>query len=150
MKNQILCLRLIVLFALSVFIDFHGNCVIAQDSSKAPIDTLKAKAKKESVPRDMKETAGTEISLDEIVIQAVVEKPRVSILPKRVEPDLSKAEFVDRSFENELKQIPKKPMFLGKDRQDVIKIKKIDVKPPSKEKLKSKSKKKDQDDLDEM
>lgn len=54
---------------------------------------------------------GEEIELLEISIDAVVEKPRVSILPKRVEPTLGEMEFVDRSFENELKRVPDKPMI---------------------------------------
>lgn len=53
---------------------------------------------------------GEEIELLEISIEAVIEKPRVAILPKRVEPALGEMEFVDRSFEKELKSVPDKPM----------------------------------------
>ena len=48
-------------------------------------------------------------------------------MPKRVDPELNSSEFVDRSFENELKQIPKDPMLLGNEKKDVQKIRKIEV-----------------------
>ena len=53
-----------------------------------------------------------EIELLEITIEAVVEKPRVSIFPKRVEPELGELELVNRSFEKELKSVPEHPMIL--------------------------------------
>ncbi len=53
-----------------------------------------------------------EIELMEINIEAVIEKPRVAILPKRIEPELGEAEFINRSFEKELKQAPDKLMIM--------------------------------------
>ena len=53
-----------------------------------------------------------EIELLEINIEAVIEKPRVAILPRRVEPQLSEMEFINRSFESELKKAPDKPMII--------------------------------------
>ncbi len=53
-----------------------------------------------------------EIELMEIQIEAVIEKPSVAILPKRMEPELGEVEFVNRSFEKELKQVPEKPMII--------------------------------------
>jgi hypothetical protein len=53
-----------------------------------------------------------EIELLEINIEAVIEKPRVAILPKRVEPEFGEMEFINRSFENELKKAPEKPMII--------------------------------------
>ena len=53
-----------------------------------------------------------EIELLEINIEAVIEKPRVAILPRRVEPELSEMEFINRSFETELKKVPEKPMVM--------------------------------------
>ena len=55
-----------------------------------------------------------EIVLEEITIEAIVEKPRVSILPKRIDPELGELEFVDRSFEKELKKFPNSPMINDK------------------------------------
>ncbi len=53
-----------------------------------------------------------EIELMEINIEAVIEKPSVAILPKRIEPELGEAEFINRSFEKELKQAPDKLMIM--------------------------------------
>lgn len=53
-----------------------------------------------------------EIELMEINIEAEIEKPSVAILPKRIEPELGEAEFINRSFEKELKQAPDKMMIM--------------------------------------
>lgn len=47
-----------------------------------------------------------EIKLEDLHLEALIEKPSVSILPKRVEPDLDKVEFISRNFDRELKMIP--------------------------------------------
>ncbi len=47
-----------------------------------------------------------DIILEEIQIEAVIEKPRVSFFPKRLDPQFEEFEFVDRSFERELKSLP--------------------------------------------
>ncbi len=52
-----------------------------------------------------------EIVLEEISIEAVIEKPRVSIVPKRMNPEFGELEFVDRSFDHELKSFPQKPLI---------------------------------------
>lgn len=52
-----------------------------------------------------------DIILDEINIDAVIEKPRVSILPKRIDPEFGEMEFVDRSFNKELKSVPQRLMI---------------------------------------
>lgn len=79
-----------------------GASLLAQDSTTVGADT--AGVKKVSVNNRMQE-----IELIEITIEAEIEKPRVSILPKRIEPDLGEMEFIDRSFEKELKKGPEKP-----------------------------------------
>ncbi len=80
-----------------------GNAQIYQQK----VDTTKSLAKTDSVrlTSDILNEQG-EIELSEINIEAVIEKPRVAILPKRVEPELGAMEFVDRSFEQELKKAP--------------------------------------------
>ena len=65
-----------------------------------------------------------EIMLEEIKIEAIIETPSVAIMPKRAKPELGKMEFMDRSFENELKAVPKKPMLLKKEFQGVKEINK--------------------------
>ncbi len=52
-----------------------------------------------------------DIELEEIKIDAILEKPRVSILPKRIDPEFGELEFVDRSFDKELKAVPQKLMI---------------------------------------
>lgn len=48
----------------------------------------------------------TEEVLPPILIVAVVEKPSVAILPKRVKPEFKTPLFVERSFERELRELP--------------------------------------------
>ena len=51
-----------------------------------------------------------DVILEDITIEAIIEKPRVSILPKRIEPELGELEFVNRSFDRELKSFPENSM----------------------------------------
>ena len=96
------------------FILFMGSVVLvgaslfAQDSTVVKPDTTGVN--KTSVKNGIQE-----IELTEITIEAEIEKPRVSILPKRIEPELGEMEFIDRSFEKELKKGPEKPK-LNKER----------------------------------
>lgn len=66
-----------------------------------------------------------EMILNAIEIEAVIETPSVNIVPKRIDPEMGKVEFVDRSFENELKAIPIQPILAGKEMSEVSKIKKL-------------------------
>ncbi len=66
-----------------------------------------------------------EMTLNTIEIEAVIETPSVNIVPKRINPEMGKVEFVDRSFENELKAIPIQPVLAGKEMSEVSKIKKL-------------------------
>lgn len=111
------------------------------DSTKG--DTLKKDVKSpveerttENKATDETVSAG-EIFLGEIKIEAVVETPSVAIVPKRLDPNFGKMEFMDRSFETELKAIPTRPMLLGNEMKGVNKIKKN-----SKKKIKTAPKKK--------
>lgn len=63
-----------------------------------------------------------EIELMEITIEAVIEKPRVSILPKRLDPQLGEMEFIDRSFEKELKKGPGEPFLVKGEARKPFKI----------------------------
>ncbi len=66
-----------------------------------------------------------EIELMEITIEAVIEKPRVSIIPKRLQPRLDEMEFVERSFTKELKKGPARPMMVNSKMQTPDKIEQI-------------------------
>ncbi len=95
---MIICLLFFIFNQVSAQVTDSANVSVAtQDSAM-------------QVMSDSMITMGEEIQLLEISIEAVIEKPRVSILPKRVEPALGEMEFVDRSFEKELKSVPGKPM----------------------------------------
>ncbi len=63
-----------------------------------------------------------ELVLDEISIEAVVEKPNVSIFTNRERPRVGSSEFTDRSFQKELSELPGKKILF---REDFFKIKQI-------------------------
>jgi hypothetical protein len=87
-----------------------------------------AAAKKEEV-------AGDEIDLGTFSIQAVIEKPNVDIIPKRTEPDWEEARFLERSFGQELKEVPDELMLIDEEldrAQKLDTLKKAD--PPEEEK----------------
>lgn len=48
-----------------------------------------------------------ELELEAIAIEAVVEKPNVDIIPKRVKPDFGEMRDLERSFARELKSVSK-------------------------------------------
>lgn len=52
-----------------------------------------------------------EVSLEDIHIDAVVEKPAVTLIPRRIPPEMGDAPEMNRSFDRELKQ---RPSFLDK------------------------------------
>ncbi|NLP09351.1 hypothetical protein GX408_03030 [bacterium] len=54
-------------------------------------------------------SAVAEVSLEDIHIEAVIEKPAVTLIPKRVAPEVGEAAPLTRSFDSELKQ---RPVFL--------------------------------------
>ena len=71
--------------------------------------------------KDQTEVKG-EIRLDALHLDAPVEKPSVSILPKRIKPDLEGVEFVIRDFERELKMLPEELFSVEADRRSFTKI----------------------------
>lgn len=90
----------------------------AQDATASVTDTAGIKKSSENVEIG-------EIELMEITIEAEIEKPRVSILPKRMEPELGEMEFIDRSFEAELKKTPEKPFFIKEREVTPVKLNKL-------------------------
>ncbi|NIR51375.1 hypothetical protein GWO43_22590 [candidate division KSB1 bacterium] len=66
-----------------------------------------------------------EIVLDEIFIEAVIEKPNVAILPARVETDYGDVEFIDRSFKHELKEGPDRLLFMDAEFELAKKLEKL-------------------------
>ena len=91
-----------------------GNVEIGYaQASQQKIDSTKTSIKADTLQTSNEQANfEDEIELLEINIEAVIEKPRVAILPKRVEPQLGEMEFINRSFEGELKKAPDKPMVM--------------------------------------
>lgn len=91
------------------------SAVLFVSGLKAQTDIRKNKNKTAEVADT---TSGTpivqlegEIVLEEISIEAVIEKPRVSIVPKRMNPEFGELELINRSFDHELKSFPQKPLI---------------------------------------
>lgn len=69
---------------------------------QAPADTAK------KLPAAVKEKSDpNELELEAIAIEAVIEKPNVDIIPKRVKPDFGEMRDLERSFARELKSVSK-------------------------------------------
>ena len=111
-------IKLVGLFIFASII-IYSNKTIAQDTTNVSSDTSETAYSADNV------VIG-EIELMEITIEAEIEKPRVSILPKRIEPELGEMEFIDRSFENELKKGPDKPFLIDERIKAPVKVKKIE------------------------
>jgi hypothetical protein len=59
--------------------------------------------------------AAAEVVLEDIHIEAVIEKPAVTLIPKRVVPDVGEPPVLLRSFDQELKARPRFLDELGED-----------------------------------
>lgn len=90
------------------------------DLMKAAKNTKADSAAKATKPDTAK--ANEEMELESISIEAIIEKPNVDIIPKRIEPELEEVEFVERSFERELKEAPKDMLLLDDDLDRVAKL----------------------------
>jgi len=112
-------------------VGFLPAAVLAQTptdgkTQSTAVDTLKPKAEKLATaaraaqPDSSK--LNTEMELESISIEAIIEKPNVDIIPKRVEPELEEVEFVERSFDRELKEVPKDLLLLDDDLDRVARL----------------------------
>jgi len=81
---------------ISVFL-FNRNVSAQQASSK----------KKPAPPKTSKE-----LVLKALHVEAHIEKPSVSIVPKRIEPKLKEVEFIRRSFSKEIKNVPRELLYM--------------------------------------
>jgi hypothetical protein len=84
----------------------------------ATADTTKARQQPVQTPYN-------EQILETIRIEAVVEKPRVTLIPKRHETDIGEVKLEPRSFEKELKAKPGILSEYGKDLESGKKVKKV-------------------------
>lgn len=69
--------------------------------------------------------ASSEIILQTIRIDAVIEKPTVTLIPKRAETDVGQVPFRARSFDKELKTKPKALSNYGEELENAKRIQKI-------------------------
>jgi len=67
-----------------------------------------------------------EIKLDDLILQGMIEKPSVSIVPKRIEPDLEEVEFITRKFDRELKMVPEELFDIQLEKRKIQKIHDVD------------------------
>jgi hypothetical protein len=105
---------------------------LAQTAVNAPKpavqDTLKSKSPQPEQPtpaaaaKPDSAKPAAEMELESISIEAIIEKPNVDIIPKRVEPELEEVEFVERSFDRELKEAPKDLLLLDDDLDRVARL----------------------------
>jgi hypothetical protein len=103
--------QLFLLFALLNVVIFK-SAFAQTDSTSVTSDTTQAGAIEEIV-------------LEEIFIEAVIEKPNVAILPTREMPDFKELDFMDRSFEQELKALPEKLMLFKSELETFKKTEKM-------------------------
>lgn len=88
----------------------------AQESQKNENKANK-RSVEQSTASDIKE-----IQLDELHLDAQIEKPSVSILPTRLEPQLENVEYIIRYFDQELKMVSDKIYGFHSDRRKFTKI----------------------------
>jgi hypothetical protein len=100
----------IKILILMVILILGSQQLSAQQTKQQQADTVKMVTQADTTRKST--GMDDEIELMEINIEAVIEKPSVAILPKRIEPELGEAEFINRSFEKELKQAPDKLMIM--------------------------------------
>ena len=95
-------------FTIICFCFFANNAFAQSDSDKK-----KAKTSKKNQ---------SEIIFDDIVIEAIIEKPNVAILPTRRLKKLGEIDFINRSFAQELKAVPEKSFLFNGELEKPRKI----------------------------
>ena len=68
-----------------------------------------------------------EIQLDALHVEAHIEKPSVSIVPKRIEPQLEEVEFILRDFSRELRRVPRSLFNFDASWDRVEKIRNLEI-----------------------
>lgn len=119
-------MRMIV-FVLACCWPLAGLAQSAPDQPKpAAPDTMKAKMMQPDqtarAARPDSSKPAQETELEAIAIEAIIEKPNVNIIPRRLEPELEEVEFVERSFDRELKEVPRDLLLLEDDLDRVARL----------------------------
>jgi len=122
-----------VIFVIACFLPTVGLAQTAANQPppaaprRAAPDTVKAAVSKKETPPAKAATpdstkAREEVELEAIAIEAIIEKPNVNIIPRRLEPELEEVEFVERSFDRELKEVPRDLLLLDDDLDRVARL----------------------------
>ncbi len=116
---------------LIVFAVLFGSSGLVFSQQQQPAAQSKPKQQK-SVPvvqkdkKDKKKPAQqevvSEIVLGEIKIEAIIEQPNVDIFQNRVKVDVEEIAFIDRSFEPEIKEIPKNLLLYDEELDSARKL----------------------------
>lgn len=62
-----------------------------------------------------------EQDLGTVYVKAIIEKPSVSIIPTRLEPETGEMEMITRSFAKEIKEAPRKLLYMEEEKEVVQK-----------------------------
>jgi|GEM_PF-1737004 len=120
MQQSSQSLRCGALIALVIFV--LPQVLAAQETTAAKADTVSMRADTTAARAP---AAFEEQILETIKIEAVVEKPSVTLIPKRAETEVGQVPFGHRSFDNELKEKPKIVSNYGQELESTKRIKKM-------------------------
>ncbi len=108
------------LLIIALFVLPYG--LAAQENATARADTVRMRADTTATHAP---AAFEEQILETIKIEAVVEKPSVTLIPKRAETEVGQVPFGHRSFDSELKEKPKVVSDYGQELESTKRIKKM-------------------------
>jgi len=114
---------MLLILLLLAFVLLGQNAFAQQQQKAAAIDTSRA-AKTDTI-KAPPAIAPQETVLDPIKIEALVEKPSVTLIPKRAQTDVGQLPFGNRSFDKELKEKPKILSDYGKELESTKRIKEL-------------------------
>jgi len=100
---------LIIVFATFLIAGWHTPLTAQEKTQTAASDSTKSRG-------------DGELILDEIRIEGVVEKPNVTILRNRLQSDFGSVEFVERTFDQELRALPDKRSLFDEEFESVKKV----------------------------
>ena len=125
MKNRIHCgAKVFAIFLF--FVPFIGTQLFGQENVSNIDSTI---AKTDSAKIETPPVQYEEFILETIRIEAVVEKPSVTLIPKRAQTDVGNVPLNIRSFDKELKTKPESLSSYGEDLETGKKIKNIGKSP---------------------
>ncbi len=113
------------IFPLIIILFIFAPPLTAQEkdpAATADSSVVQAKAKTDTTT---KKQDFQEYILQTIRIEAVIEKPTVTLIPKRAETDVGEVPFRARSFDKELKTKPKALSDYGEELENAKRIQKI-------------------------